>query len=80
MGGAILYDCERHNLGNCHLTLSKNRFINNSAESSGGAITWKVSRFADGGGNIFVNNSAPYGPNISSFPGRIEIVFLTNND
>lgn len=80
MGGAILYDCERKHAGDCHLTLANNKFINNSAESSGGAITWKVSRFIDSGGNMFINNTAPYGPNASSFPGRIEIVFLTNND
>ncbi len=62
------------------MTLENNYFINNTAESSGGAIAWMMKRFIDVGGNIFQNNTAPYGPNFSSYPGSIKIEFITNND
>ena len=51
--------------------ISGNNFINNSAQE-GGALTYlnKKPQFSN---NIFQNNSAIYGNDISSFPVRIKL-------
>ena len=44
-------------------------FTNNLAKKSGGAISYSFKRPILSN-NIFINNSAPYGPNIASYPIR----------
>ena len=45
-------------------------FTNNAAQKSGGAISYNFKR-PQLANNIFSNNSAPYGPNIASYPVRV---------
>ena len=45
-------------------------FTNNAAQKSGGAISYNFKR-PQLANNIFNNNSAPYGPDIASYPVRV---------
>ena len=84
MGGAIYLNClnEIANLNrDCDISLvGNNSFINNVAATDGGAILWVSNRFTDDKSNFFEGNKAVYGDNIGSYPGEININFLSNND
>lgn len=58
-----------------------NLFSNNFAKDDGGAIMWNRQRplFLDNT-TKYINNSAFYGNDIASFPGKINLVFLSNGD
>lgn len=53
------------------MVMMSNRFINNVASKQGGAINWKYKQPVVYNNNIFMNNVAPYGSNISSYPTRL---------
>ncbi|CAG9312606.1 unnamed protein product [Blepharisma stoltei] len=74
IGGAIKIGCKESN-SVCHFNISSSTFNNNSASYKGGAISWDDSKpfFYN---NYFENNSAQYGPDISSFPTMM--IFLNN--
>jgi hypothetical protein len=62
-----------HNLG-CNFEIRGNNFINNSAMNAGGAIFYNL--YSPNGlrENIFVNNTAFYGPSIGSYPFKIDFI------
>jgi predicted outer membrane repeat protein len=64
-GGAVSMKCT--DLYFCRFSIENNTFIENSAVNSGGAVSWKHIEPTEVG-NIYINNTALYGPNISSFP------------
>ena len=73
-GGAIYYEWSI--LNQWTNILSNNTFINNKGYK-GGSISYNANR-PQMNGNIFINNSANYGPNISSYP--VSIVEKTSNN
>jgi hypothetical protein len=91
MAGAFYYACEIEGLSLlpsdapsyqrvCEVELSgTNRFRNNSA-NDGGAIMWTRDRPAIGDSTVFSDNSAFYGTNIGSYPGKLQMDFISNND
>ena len=76
-GGAVEFSCS--SVQNCNLTLRNNTFIENSGLHQGGAIEYNRVRptFEN---NIYSSNSAPYGPNIASYPVKIRKVDSSQND
>ena len=73
-GGAIYYEWSI--LNQWTNILSNNTFINNKGYK-GGSISYNANR-PQMNGNIFINNSANYGPNIGSYP--VSIVEKTSNN
>lgn len=56
------------------LKLTNNYFNSNEAITEGGAIKWiEVEPIIDYSNNLFLNNSAQYGPINAGFPFRIEM-------
>jgi hypothetical protein len=70
-GAAIYHTCPDYLMKECQLIIDSSSFINNSASVKGGALNYnhyKPFLF-----NLsFSNNSAPYGPNVASYPARIK--------
>lgn len=75
-GGGLFYSCLGASLWT--LNLSNLNFINTKAVSSGGAIKYDVYRpiLAN---NIFINNTAEYGPTIASYAVKIKIKDSTDD-
>ena len=54
--------------------MTNNYFISNEALTEGGAIKWiEIEPEIDNSSNLFINNSAQYGPINAGFPFRIEM-------
>lgn len=70
-GGSLFFDCDLAN--ECVWNISNNSFVKNSAKISGGA--YHSNAFVPYGrkSNFFLENSAAYGPDYSSFPVRITL-------
>ena len=60
-------------------TLNNVTFINNTSSQQGGAIYYDLYR-PNMTNVIFVNNTAPYGPNIASYPVKIVIANSNTTD
>jgi hypothetical protein len=67
-GAAIYFSCTGND--RCDLDLSDSSFTNNEASQSGGAIQYDLYR-PSMQNNIFMNNTAIYGPNIASYAIKI---------
>lgn len=69
-GGAVFYSCIKDKDGPCEASLIKNnKFINNTSDVQGGAISIFSQGFYNDGSNIFMNNMAKYHSNdISLYP------------
>lgn len=68
--GAIKLGCEA--ALSCEIAVSFCNFTGNSASANGGAIYW-TRTLPILSNNRFADNTAAYGPNIASFPIRLEI-------
>ncbi len=70
VGGAVKIECSTSD--SCVFNITENTFDSNFASREGGSISWKhFSPMLEG--NTFLNNSAIYGNDISSFPTYIMI-------
>jgi predicted outer membrane repeat protein len=66
-GGALYLTCPDFNEKECQFFISDSTFIANSASLKGGAIYYDTYKpFLTN--NTFLNNSAPYGPDLASYP------------
>jgi predicted outer membrane repeat protein len=72
-GGAIFYSCA-YTL--CSFEISLNcLFEKNSADVSGGALYFDEKPFdTSEGSNIFLDNTAVYGPNIAAYPIKLQVM------
>jgi len=70
-GGALYLVCSYNPY--CRLFIDSNRFINNSAAVSGGAVIWKANppSFTS---NLFMGNTAVYGKDIASYAIKLAAV------
>ena len=81
-GGAVSIDCDSYD--RCQNIIRDSTFINNVASVQGGAIYYNYRR-PELSSFSFSNNTAPYGPDIGSYPVRIassdmidEPIMITN--
>jgi len=66
VGGSLSLECS---LGlACDIELSNNEFINNTASGKGGAVYFNMKPPLRSSPSLFLNNKAPYGNNIASYP------------
>lgn len=85
-----MIDCEKHlhtnemaenNINDkieCNFILKNgNKFIDNTAEISGGAIAYRSEGYTDADdSSIFINNTAGmHSPHISSFPTKLKVIY-----
>lgn len=81
MGGSIYYGCLYYEGFDCNLTLKNNNvFIENNASDEGGSISWTNIKYFDDKSTVFINNTAFYGNDVSSYAKSLIITFITNND
>lgn len=71
-GGSIFLSCDDTLI--CDWNITSNVFINNKANVSGGAIKWKSQSPLRNTLNVFKNNTALFGEEISSQPIKIAIL------
>ncbi|CDW88698.1 UNKNOWN [Stylonychia lemnae] len=71
-GGAIFTACSILNEQGCESQLINNSFVGNSVGTSGGAIYYDLYRPKMIKSNLFQQNMAIYGPNIASFPVKLQ--------
>jgi predicted outer membrane repeat protein len=71
IGGAIHFDCT--STTRCKLEISGTTFKLNEAKSKGGAIYYEYRR-PTLTNNTFENNSAAYGPDLASYPVKIQML------
>ena len=69
-GGGLYIYCSSNTLTKCHFNLSFNNFISNNANFGGGAYKWEIME-PYSNNNSFINNSAKYGNNYTSFFCRL---------
>ena len=76
-GGAIYFQCSQ--VDQCQLNITDVQFVRNMAVRQGGAIYYDYVRptlF----NVIYQENMAQYGPNIASYPVKIKLINLTEDD
>jgi len=74
-GGAIFFECDMQSASACNFTLNSNNFIENTAAIDGGAYKFQYIEPYENN-NTFLNNSAIYQSDISSFFFRLGIQIL----
>lgn len=84
VGGAIFYQCGYKdsvtNSSRCkYFVTEKNYFSYNTATERGGAIQWFDPIITDNS-NTFTRNYAPYSSDLGSYPKRLYLEFISNND
>lgn len=88
-GGALFYACNINGVVNkdspgymttCYTQIDgQNSFTYNTADD-GGAILWTKFRPIISSGVAFKGNKAFYGPDTGSYPGNLQMQFISNND
>ncbi|CDW76979.1 UNKNOWN [Stylonychia lemnae] len=71
-GGLIYLKCSTSL--DCDYLIFNNTLINSTARLKGGAIYYDSNRPQNINDNIFLNNSAIYGPDIASFPFQLKLI------
>lgn len=64
----------------CNISITGNSFSFNSAYKQGGAIYYNLYSPVGLLNNIFLDNTAPYGPNYASYPFKLGLINQTSGE
>jgi hypothetical protein len=79
MGGAINFECSTA-FEYCFMDIKQNIFKENFALEGGGAINWAFKIPENIEDNTFISNKASFGANVTSYPSRISVDIIDENN